>query len=242
MMLRRPLSGLCAGVLAGAAWLVPLGASAASPRIAVENDRVSFYEGGSSAGVLIDYRCGRLGSSTDGHLHAAVYQPTAGSGWDGQAVGPKSGTLVVCDGFEHRGAPVQLDVRVGFLVNGPAEAAMYLEDDDEHIVVQKVVVVGLPADVALTTNATPEPAQKGHKITVKGTITIADRPVRANVALYFAKDHGDFSKVKTVKSNSSGKLSTTVRATRSGTFAYAYDVTISSGDHVKVVPAAKKDR
>ena len=83
--------------------------------------------------------------------------------------------------------------------------------------------------VVVSTNASPEPARRGKKITVKGTVARDDEGVKVKATLYFAKDGGDFGKVRTVKSSSKGKLSTTVKASRSGTFAYGYGGVVDDG-------------
>ena len=94
--------------------------------------------------------------------------------------------------------------------------------------------------VALTTNAAPEPARKGKKITVKGTVARDAKAIKVKATLWFAQDGGAFTKVKTVKSSAKGRLSTSVKAARTGSYAYGYDGVVSARDRVEIIPAVKK--
>ena len=97
------------------------------------------------------------------------------------------------------------------------------------------------ASVALTVNASPEPAVVGSSITVKGTLARDGRAFAATTVLEHADDDsGTWSKVATVKAGTKGTLSATTRAVRSGSFRYRYagdrttDAGVSPTDHVEV--------
>ncbi|GAB2580258.1 excalibur calcium-binding domain-containing protein [Microlunatus antarcticus] len=241
MTLRRALSGLSLLALAGAAALVPGTASAAAAAIEVDGARVQFASR-TTASASVTYTCGTPGSTVSDTLTVIVFQPLAEQGYKAAADNGDEGTPVQCDGVAHAATPVALQVREGVFADGPAEVALLVGDglDEDDILYQDVDVVGVPApEVTVSTNASPEPARKGKKITVKGTVARDDKPVKVKATLYFAKDGGDFTKVKTVKSDKKGRLSTTVKASQSGTFAYGYGGVVDDGDHVEVIPVAK---
>jgi hypothetical protein len=105
------------------------------------------------------------------------------------------------------------------------------------------------AKVSLTTNASPESVVKGKKITVKGTIRRDGKKFKAETRLEFAADDSDtFAKVRSVTSSKSGTLSTTLSASRSGTFRYAYSgnattkAATSAGDHIVVTKPLPKPK
>ncbi|MFD6301329.1 calcium-binding protein [Streptomyces sp. NPDC060235] len=83
------------------------------------------------------------------------------------------------------------------------------------------------------TQASPEPVAKGHTLTVTGKLTRAnwDTNVYAgytgqSVALQFKKSgSSSYSTVKTVKSDSSGKLKATVAAQSAGTWRWSFAAT-----------------
>ncbi|WP_204912176.1 SdrD B-like domain-containing protein [Microlunatus spumicola] len=105
----------------------------------------------------------------------------------------------------------------------------------DHVEVRK-------ASVALTV-AAPASATKGKTIKVVGSVTREGKKYKTSTVLEFRAD-GDaaYAKVKTVRSNSKGKLSTGVKANASGTFRYRYAgssanaAAASTGDHVAVKP------
>lgn len=81
----------------------------------------------------------------------------------------------------------------------------------------------------LSVNATPEPVRKGKTITVRGDLTRANwekgryagypnRPV----TLQFKTPGGTYRDVATIKSNGSGALKKTVKATKDGCFRFSY--------------------
>lgn len=100
----------------------------------------------------------------------------------------------------------------------------------------------------LTTNATPEPVKKGATLTVKGALTRANWETSKysgytgqSVTLQFrAKSSDTYKNVKTVKSGTSGALSTTVKASADGFYRYKFAGTTTTaaksaaGDYVDV--------
>ncbi|WP_371597973.1 hypothetical protein [Streptomyces sp. NBC_00564] len=89
----------------------------------------------------------------------------------------------------------------------------------------------------LTTNATPEPVKKGATLTVKGALTRANWETSKysgytgqSVTLQFrAKSSSTYKNVKTVKSGTSGALSTTVKASADGYYRYTFAGTTTTG-------------
>ncbi|MEU0070517.1 calcium-binding protein [Streptomyces sp. NPDC006332] len=82
----------------------------------------------------------------------------------------------------------------------------------------------------LTVNASPEPVKKGKTITVVGKLSRANwedgkyhgytgQPVKLQ---FRKKNSNTYSTVKTIKTNSTGNLSTTVKASVDGYFRYAF--------------------
>ncbi|KAB2973377.1 hypothetical protein F8R89_15915 [Streptomyces sp. SS1-1] len=100
----------------------------------------------------------------------------------------------------------------------------------------------------LTVNATPEPVKKGKTITVTGKLSRANwddgkyhgytnQPVKLQ---FRKKNSSTYTTVKTIKSNSTGALKTTVKATVDGYFRYSFAGTTTTpavnaaGDFVDV--------
>ncbi|MFJ7329435.1 hypothetical protein ACIQVN_24745 [Streptomyces cyaneofuscatus] len=100
----------------------------------------------------------------------------------------------------------------------------------------------------LTVNAAPEPVAKGKTITVTGKVTRANWETRKyavyggrHVALQFKPSGAaSYTTVKKVYANGSGALKTTVKASKTGTWRWAYygntttGASMSPGDHVVV--------
>jgi hypothetical protein len=81
----------------------------------------------------------------------------------------------------------------------------------------------------LTTNAAPEPVVRGRTITVTGALTRANWQTLKyggysgrDVALQFKPTGGTYAAVKTVRSGTGGKLSTTVKAGRDGCYRFVF--------------------
>ncbi|GAA2457748.1 hypothetical protein GCM10010433_69700 [Streptomyces pulveraceus] len=100
----------------------------------------------------------------------------------------------------------------------------------------------------LTVNASPEPVKKGKTITVTGKLSRANWEdnkyhgyTNQSVKLQFRKKGSNtYTTVKTIKSNSTGNLKTTVTATTDGYFRYSFAGTATTpavnaaGDFVDV--------
>ncbi|AXE86756.1 hypothetical protein [Streptomyces sp. Go-475] len=100
----------------------------------------------------------------------------------------------------------------------------------------------------LTVNASPEPVKKGKTITVTGKLSRANWDdnkyhgyTNQSVKLQFRKKGSDtYTTVKTIKSNSTGELKTTVKASTDGYFRYSFAGTTTTpavnaaGDFVDV--------
>jgi hypothetical protein len=92
----------------------------------------------------------------------------------------------------------------------------------------------------LTVNASPEPVKKGKKITVTGKLTRANWQsnkyagyTKQPVKLQFRKKNSStYTTLKTVKTDSKGKLKTTVKATVDGYYRFSFGGT-------KTTPAVK---
>ena len=254
MTLRRALSALSLVALTGAAALAPATAFADDPTTTIlgVGSPVSFaYDAHRTASVGIDYQCttdSDLGAST-ADLKITIYQSVGGAAADEYTGAADGADTAVCDGTV-RNLPVQVEITEGDLFNGPAEADVEIRGTAKafDVTLTDLPDYEAPSPVSMTANATPEPARKGKKITVKGTIEDADsRPVsKAPLVLEFAKDGGDYRKVKTLTSDKKGKVSTKVKASTSGTFRYRFDggddlaQGTSDDDHVDVIPVAKK--
>ncbi|MGW3631713.1 hypothetical protein ACWD7F_16350 [Streptomyces sp. NPDC005122] len=101
--------------------------------------------------------------------------------------------------------------------------------------------VNLPTQVrratALTVDASPEPVAAGKTITVTGRLTRANWDThtyqgyaRSTVSLQFkASGASSYTTVKKVTTSSTGALRTTVKATKSGTWRWAYYGNTTSG-------------
>ncbi|CAM5666127.1 Calcium-binding protein OS=Streptomyces chartreusis OX=1969 GN=CP983_23745 PE=4 SV=1 [Streptomyces chartreusis] len=100
----------------------------------------------------------------------------------------------------------------------------------------------------LTVNASPEPVKKGKTITVSGKLSRANWEdfqyhgyTNQSVKLQFRKkDSSTYTTLKTIKSNSTGELKTTVTASTDGYFRYSFAGTTTTpavnatGDFVDV--------
>ncbi|MGW0330413.1 hypothetical protein ACWD0J_00825 [Streptomyces sp. NPDC003011] len=100
----------------------------------------------------------------------------------------------------------------------------------------------------LTVNASPEPVKKGKTITVTGKLSRANWETNTYagystqpVKLQFRKANSStYTTLKTIKTNSTGNLSTTVKATADGYFRYSFAGTSTTpavnaaGDYVDV--------
>ncbi|MGA5301624.1 hypothetical protein ACPCHT_16980 [Nucisporomicrobium flavum] len=108
--------------------------------------------------------------------------------------------------------------------------------------------VAVKRTTKLTADATPEPVKKGKTITITGALTRADWGTwtfraytgRSVVLQYLKAGTSTWKTVKTVTTDSTGKLKTTVKASADGSFrwTYATDTTsaaaTTAGDYVDV--------
>ncbi len=132
---------------------------------------------------------------------------------------------------------------------------MDMDDSDGHISFETGVdawvnlgTAKLQRKAGLGTNATPEPVVKGKTLTVKGKLTRADWAKGTftgykdqKVILQFkAKGAASYTDVKTITSGTGGALSTTVKATKDGSYRYKFAGTsttaakTSAADYVDV--------
>ncbi|WP_415958547.1 hypothetical protein [Streptomyces sp. 021-4] len=121
-------------------------------------------------------------------------------------------------------------------------------NDKDYWISDRIALYRFKRAATLTTDAAPEPVKKGKKLTVKGKLSRAswqDLTYHGfggqKVALQFRKaGAASYRNVTTVKSSTSGKLSTTVTASAAGTWRWYFAGTgttmkvVSAGDSVKV--------
>ncbi|MFF4038918.1 hypothetical protein [Streptomyces sp. NPDC001816] len=123
----------------------------------------------------------------------------------------------------------------------------YLHNEMDVTLWGNLAPVTVQRAAKVTVNASPEPAVKGKTITVKGSLTRADWMSEKytgykgqTVLLQFKADGGSYKNVKAITSGTGGALSTTVTATKSGTYRFVFTGTAttaakaSAGDHVTV--------
>ncbi|WP_430381870.1 hypothetical protein [Streptomyces bauhiniae] len=131
--------------------------------------------------------------------------------------------------------------------NWQVDATVKAKDGD-YWISDRIAEFKMKRASKLTTDASPEPVAKGHKLTVTGSLTRANwKDLKYHgfsgqaVRLQFKKSGASqFSTVKTVKTSSTGKLSTTVTANAAGTWRWYFPGTTttaqvaSGGDAVKL--------
>ncbi|MEU6667564.1 hypothetical protein [Streptomyces sp. NPDC046727] len=123
----------------------------------------------------------------------------------------------------------------------------YLHSENDVTMWGNLASVKVKRAAQLTADAAPEPVAKGGTLTVKGKLTRADWSAGRNtgyrdqkVVLQFKADGGAYANVKAITSGTGGALSTTVKATKSGTYRFVFAGTASTaartsaGDHVTV--------
>lgn len=220
---------------------------ASSQILPVPTDLV--FTSATAGSVTISYSC----TSADGQapeLQDLDVSLQLAPGKDKQQIA-QGQVQVLCDGAQ-ASTDVPLTAVVDVVPAGAAYLRASIADDDGALQQQvRVVRSDQPADqtkapVRLTTQASPDSVKQGKKITVKGTVSSGRKRFKAEVELQFAADGGDFVAVGTVRSSAKGKLSTSVKATTSGTFRYSYagnettQGAVSAGDHVVVKVKHKK--
>ncbi|MET9835787.1 calcium-binding protein [Streptomyces sp. NPDC006385] len=140
----------------------------------------------------------------------------------------------------------------GFVDNGAAAtwnlATLVSANDHDYIHRDAATTFRVQRYSKLTVNASPEPVTKGRTITVTGKLSRANWEdnqyhgyVSQPVKLQFRKKGSNtYSTVKTIKTNSTGNLKTTVTASTDGYFRYSFAGTATTpavnatGDFVDV--------
>ncbi|MFJ4579518.1 hypothetical protein [Streptomyces echinatus] len=123
----------------------------------------------------------------------------------------------------------------------------YLHGENEVTAWGNLASVKVLRAALLTADAAPEPVTKGRTLTVKGKLTRADWAtgrytgyLKQKAVLQFKADGGAYADVKTITTGTGGALSTTVKASRSGTYRFVFAGTATTaaktsvGDHVTV--------
>ncbi|MEV7340615.1 single-stranded DNA-binding protein [Streptomyces sp. NPDC093544] len=140
----------------------------------------------------------------------------------------------------------------GFVDNGAAAtwnlATLVSANDSNYIHRDAATTFKVQRYSKLTVNASPEPVKKGKTITVTGKLSRANWEdnkyhgyTNQSVKLQFRKKNSNtYTTVKTIKSNSTGSLRTTVTASTDGYFRYSFAGTTTTpavsatGDFVDV--------
>ncbi|RPE43709.1 hypothetical protein EDD90_6922 [Streptomyces sp. Ag109_O5-1] len=141
---------------------------------------------------------------------------------------------------------------VGFVGNSAAATwnlrTLVTANDHDYIHRDAAATFKVQRQSSLTVNASPEPVKKGKAITVTGKLARASWDDNKNhgyagqpVKLQFRKKGSStYTTVKTIRTNSTGNLKTTVTASRDGWFRYVFAGTASTapstaaGDYVDV--------
>ena len=123
----------------------------------------------------------------------------------------------------------------------------YLHSETDMTMWGNLASVKVQRAAKVTADAAPEPVVKGKTLTVKGKLTRANWEslkytgyAGQTVQLQFKADGGSYKNVKAITSGTGGALSTTVTATKSGTYRFVFAGTASTaakssvGDHVTV--------
>ncbi|GGQ12748.1 hypothetical protein GCM10010266_40070 [Streptomyces griseomycini] len=131
-------------------------------------------------------------------------------------------------------ASVLVDPKVDYLYNTNA-GTWYVDawidaNDDDFVWESKAGSFKFQRASKLTANASPEPVKKGRTITVTGKLSRANwetgkyagytnQPVKLQ---FRKKGSSTYTTVRTLKTNSTGSLSTTVKASTDGYFRYSF--------------------
>ena len=121
-------------------------------------------------------------------------------------------------------------------------------NDGDYVIREAYKTAKVQRASKLTVNASPEPVKKGKTITVTGKLSRANWDdhkyhgyTGQSVKLQFRKKNSNtYTTVKTIKSNSTGELKTTVKASADGYFRYSFAGTTTTpainatGDFVDV--------
>lgn len=120
-------------------------------------------------------------------------------------------------------------------------------DDGDYWISDRIATFKVKRAATLTTDAAPEPVKKGHTLTVTGKLSRANWTdlkyhgfTKQVVKLKYKKPGGSYHTVRTATTDSKGNLRTTVKATASGSWRWAFLGTtttmkvVSTGDAVTV--------
>ncbi|GAA3556358.1 hypothetical protein GCM10022197_09390 [Microlunatus spumicola] len=250
----RVLPALVATACLGVATLTPVTAFAGGHGSDDDHQALTLvgdvaFGSATSGSVTVRYRC--ESPDADDRRTAGTLEVSLQPSEDDATPIAQGQVPVTCDDDDDDSASVvvPLTATVAEVLAGPAflTASFGAGDGLEQAVTVVRTDLAPPvssvAPVTLTVHASPGSVKEGKKITVKGTLKRDGKRLRADAVLEFAPDGtGAFSAVRTVRSSRSGKLSTSVKATTSGTFRFsrAADATtaagVSAGDHVVVKP------
>ncbi|WP_406415282.1 calcium-binding protein [Streptomyces sp. NBC_01614] len=108
--------------------------------------------------------------------------------------------------------------------------AIAVGDDADYVQKDNAKSFQVQRNSQLTVNASPEPVKKGKAITVTGKLSRANwednkyhgYPNQSVKLQFRKKGSSTYSTVKTIKSNSTGELKTTVTASTDGYFRYSF--------------------
>ncbi|MFD7695446.1 hypothetical protein [Streptomyces sp. NPDC059805] len=196
----------------------------------------------------------RDNSGAKGLSHVSVFSKSKGWGfsdWTGTRCEKKSATTSVCTatmtvapGWLPDSVPGDINTIAGvWQVNATVKA-----NDGDYWISDDIAEFKMKRASKLTTDAAPEPVAKGASLTITGKLSRAnweDLKYRGytgqTVKLQYRKaGTAHYSTVKTVKTDSSGKLSTKVTATSAGSWRWFFPGTtttarvVSPGDAVQL--------
>ncbi|MFJ5722327.1 calcium-binding protein [Streptomyces sp. NPDC093149] len=183
------------------------------------------------------------------YISAAGPKPNFAQVWDDEITCVKaSATTSTCTGT----LTFDPQASTGFVNNSAAATwklgTLVSANDYDYIHRDAATTFKVQRYSKLTVNASPEPVKKGKTITVTGKLSRANWETNKyhgyanqSVKLQFRKKGSNtYSTVKTIKSNSTGNLKTTVTASTDGYFRYSFAGTATTpavnatGDFVDV--------
>lgn len=152
--------------------------------------------------------------------------------YDAPVCAASSGTTTTCTmNFQVKPDPRQMVNTVSNELAGTWHVSAQAVGRDRVVTdVDDYATVKVQRAARLTVNAAPEPVRKGRTLTVTGTLTRANWNTHTyagysgrQVALQYRPKAGStYTTLKTVTTGSTGKLSTTVKATADGYYRYAF--------------------
>ncbi|MGW1396520.1 hypothetical protein ACWD6Q_33210 [Streptomyces nigra] len=194
----------------------------------------------------------RDNSGAKGLTRVSVFSKSKGWGfsdWTGTRCEKKSSTTSVCTatmtvapGWLPGSVPGDINTIAGlWQVNATVKA-----NDGDYWISDDIAEFKMKRASKLTTDATPEPVAKGASLTIKGKLSRANWEdlkyhgfTGQTVKLQYRKAGAEhYSTVKTVKTDSSGNLSTKVTVSAAGSWRYFFPGTtttarvVSKGDAV----------